>query len=275
MNSGMILGFIGAGNMAEALVRGVLAAGGAGPEQVMASDVSEERLRHVAGRYKIRAEADNNAVAGAAHALVLAVKPKDIAGALAGIRDARRSDGLVISIAAGVSTGLIEKALGPGARVVRVMPNTPALVGSGVSGYCAGARARGADMELVRGLFGAVGGVFEMEEKMMDAVTALSGSGPAYVFYLAEAMTDAGIEMGFSEADARAMAAGTLAGAAKMLCETGIDERELRARVTSKGGTTEAAVAVLERAGVKANIIRAIKAAAARSAEMSKTAFKT
>lgn len=264
------LGFIGAGNMAEALIRGMLAAGAAGPEQIIAFDISEARRSRMRELFGIRVAADSAEAARRADALILAVKPKDIETALTSIKDAVRPEALVLSIAAGVRTGRLERGLAEGARVIRVMPNTPALVGKGVCALCAGARATTADMAAARALFGAVGLALEIEERLMDAVTAVSGSGPAYVFYLAEAMICAARELGLEEAAARAMTAAVIEGAGRMLELPGADAEELRARVASKGGTTEAAMSVLEAGDVKACLIRAIKAAAARSAELSK-----
>ena len=176
---------------------------------------------------------------------------------------------LVVSIAAGITTHRIQQQLPAGLRVVRVMPNMPALAGAGVSVYCLGERATEADAKLVESLFQSVGVVVRLDEKHLDAVTALSGSGPAYVFFLAEFMMQAGYEMGLDHATAKTLTLGTIRGAARLLEEMGQEPEELRRRVTSKGGTTAAALEVLETGRVREIFVKAIRAAQKRSRELS------
>lgn len=267
--SGGNLVVLGAGNMAEALVSRVLDAGLLDADGIVVTDVRPERIEHFRARFGVRAGSDNAAAVASAAIVVLAVKPQNMADLLAGLAGRVPECALVVSIAAGVRTRRIEDGLGGEARVARVMPNTPALLGCGASAYCLGRRATEADAAAVERLFGAVGRVVRQSESLMDAVTAVSGSGPAYVFYLAEMMERAAVEMGIEPAIARLLTAATIEGAGRMLAQPGADPSELRARVASKGGTTEAAFRVLERAGVAEAFTDAVKAARARAAELS------
>jgi len=263
------LGLLGAGNMAEALVRGVLNAGVIPAEHIVAGDVSAERRDFFSADLGVRATADNVEVVKAADLVVVCVKPQQVDELLKQIAPAVRPDVHVISsICAGMSTARLEKSLPKGARVVRVMPNTPMLVGLGASCLCGGSQARPEDVTVVSALFSGASLTLQVEEKMMDAVTGLSGSGPAYLFYLVEAMVDAGVAEGFTREQALALAARTALGAAKMLEETGLEPAELRKRVTSPNGTTQAAVERLDADGVKAKITAAIRRAAERSREL-------
>ncbi len=262
--------FIGAGNMAEALARGLLGARAAKPQDLFVTDVAPARLAHFRERYGIAGGTDNAAAARTAAALVLAVKPQTMAEVCRGLAGALERDPLVVSIAAGVPTARIEEWLGGAPRVVRAMPNTPALVGAGVAALAPGRRATPEDLARAERLLGAVGAVVRVEEAAMDAVTAVSGSGPAYVFYLAEAMRSAAERLGLTPEVARTLVERTIAGAGRLLSESGAAPEELRRRVTSKGGTTEAAVGVLDARGVRAAIEEAVAAAAARSREMAR-----
>jgi pyrroline-5-carboxylate reductase len=268
--SGTLITFIGAGNMADALIRGLLARGVRRPGEVLATDVSPERREAMAARHGIRTSADNAAACEGADWVVLAVKPQvlpDVLKALAGrLSPAAR----VLSIAAGIRTAKIEDALGGAPRVVRAMPNTPALVGRGASALCAGRHARPADLDEAERLLSAVGLVVRVGEDDMDAVTALSGSGPAYVFVLVEAMLAAAARMGLEPATARALTRATVAGAAELLAPDDADPSELRRRVTSKGGTTEAALRVLDDRHVLESIVQAIRRAQERSRELAR-----
>lgn len=263
--------FIGAGNMAEALVRGVLGAGVSRPRSIRVSDVDGARVAYFRERYGVAGSGDNPEEAGNADIVVLAVKPQAIADVLGGIRGKLREDALVVSVAAGITTRAIESMLGSGARVVRVMPNSPASVGRGAAAFACGNRAGEDDARTVATLFQAVGIVARVEESALDVVTALSGSGPAYVFYLVESMIKAGVEMGLRPDIARALTVATVEGAARMLAETGLDPRELRRRVTSEGGTTAAALDVLRNARVQERFVEAMLAAEKRSRELSAT----
>jgi pyrroline-5-carboxylate reductase len=264
------LGIIGAGNMAEAITRGVIRAGLFQPAQIIAADVSPARRELFTNDIGVRAIASNEEAARDARVLLLSVKPQQMAQALAGIGAVLDPGALVISIAAGITTAFIEKHLGAGRkwRVVRTMPNTPMLVGEGMTAVARGANANAADLAAARRIFESAGAVVEVGEDKLDAVTALSGSGPAYVFYLAEQMIAAGVEMGFSPEEARLLATKTVLGAAKMLSTSSDTPRELRGKVTSPGGTTQAAVTHLDAAGVGPALVRAIRAAEQRSREL-------
>ena len=259
------LAVIGAGNMAEALLRGALAAKLLDPRKVTAADPSAAR-REVFGGLGVRTAPDNRAAVKDAEAVVLAVKPQQLGAVLAEV-GAAAAGKLVISIVAGAPSAKIAAGL-PGARVVRTMPNTPLLVGMGATGMAAGSGATPADMALARQLFEASGLVLQLHESELDAVTAVSGSGPAYLFYLAEAMIEAARAEGLPEIQSRKLVAATLRGASELLARGEETPEELRRRVTSPGGTTAAAVEVLDSAGAKAKMVAAVRRAAARSREL-------
>jgi pyrroline-5-carboxylate reductase len=260
------LALIGAGNMAEALVRGALAAGIVEPDQVIASDPAPPRRELFASLGIVLAD-DNLEAAGAVGTIVLAVKPQVLESVLEEL--AGRVDGkLVVSIVAGATSARISRALGPDARIVRTMPNTPLLVDMGATAIAPGPGATSRDMTLVRALFGAGGQVFEMTEEHMDAVTAVSGTGPAYLFYLAEAMMEASEAEGFSATEAKRLVGATLKGAGELLYRSEHSARDLRRRVTTPGGTTAAAVEVLDGAGVHDKLVAAVRRAAERSREL-------
>ena len=264
------LGIIGAGNMAEAIARGVMAKNVLRAEQMIAADVSPQRREVFQGELKVRAIEQNADVARQSRVVLLSVKPQQMADALAALAPAMAGQTLVISIAAGISTGFIERHLGAGTpwRVVRVMPNTPMLVGEGMSGISRGANASDQDVATVRRLFESAGEVIEVTEDKMNAVTAMSGSGPAYFFLLVEQMIAAGVDMGLSAQHARQLAAKTALGAAKMLATSSDAPEELRRRVTSPGGTTHAAITHLQAQSVPQAIVDAIKAAERRGKEL-------
>jgi pyrroline-5-carboxylate reductase len=262
-------GVIGAGNMAEAIIRGLVTSRFLPATAVVASDPADERRQLLAKATGIACVADNFAPAACPRVL-LAVKPQVMPAVLAGIAPAVGADALVISIAAGVTTGAIDRSLGSKGRIVRVMPNTPMLVGAGVSAICPGPRATDADLEWARQLFAASGQVVMVQEPMIDAVTAVSGSGPAYFFYLIEAMAQAGVAEGLPADVATQLAIATCAGAARLLTQTGTPPDQLRAKVTSPKGTTQAAIEAMDAAGVKDALVNAIRAAAARSRELGK-----
>lgn len=262
--------FLGAGNMAEAIVRGLLRGKAVAPAQVTVTDVRPERLAHFRKRYRVRAEADNHAAVAKASVVVLAVKPQDLRELLRGLRGAVPGGAVVLSIAAGVRTAGIEKLLGRGARVVRAMPNTPALVGAGIAGICKGKKATERDMQVAEAILGTAGLTVRVKESDMDAVTALSGSGPAYVFFIVEAMLEAARHLRVKPETAKTLIHRTIDGAVKLLVETGEEAETLRARVTSKGGTTAAAIEQLAAGGVSDAVVKAIKAAHRRSRELSR-----
>jgi pyrroline-5-carboxylate reductase len=260
--------FIGGGNMAEALLRGILASNRIRPEEILATDVREERLAHLTSTYRIAASSDNAAAAREAETILLAVKPQVMSRALDDLKHVIGDSQLLISIAAGLSTTTIAAHFPHAVRVVRVMPNTPALVLEGVSALARGSCATAQDLETARQLFEAVGKVVVVDESLMDAVTGLSGSGPAYVFLIIEALADAGVKVGLPRDVAQALAAQTVRGAARMVLETGKHPGELKDMVASFGGTTIAGLHALEQGGVRAALITAVEVAARRSQEL-------
>ena len=266
---GRTLGLLGAGNMAEALARGIIQSGAISARSVTASDVSPERRAFFKETLGANATDDNLAVVNAADILVLCVKPHQVDAVLAGIAPAFQSGKHVLaSICAGISTARMEALLPVGARVVRVMPNTPMLVGLGACGVAGGKHASADDRAVIEALFATAALTLQVDEFMMDAVTGLSGSGPAYLFYLVEAMIAAGVAEGFSAEHARALSVRTVLGAAKMLDDTKLPPEELRRRVTSPNGTTQAAIEQLDAGNVKNLLASAVRRAAERSREL-------
>ncbi len=262
--------FVGAGNMAEALLGGLLRAGLCPPDRVVVTDLLPERLDLFASRFGVTTSADNAEAVRGADVVVLAVKPQSMDALLAELRESLPQEALVISIAAGIPTQRIEAALGGAPRVVRAMPNTPCLVGAGVSAIAPGAAATEADLRCAERLLRASGAVVRVPEQKMDAVTAVSGSGPAYFFYFIEAILTVAEEIDLDQETARTLAVATMEGAARLLRETGLPPDELRRRVTSKGGTTEAAIGVLEERHVSASLQDAVIAAKCRSQALSR-----
>lgn len=264
------MGFIGAGNMAEAMVKGLLEKKVVEPSRLTLSDPSDERREHFRNQ-GLNTTTDNAALVREADIIVLAVKPQVMASVLEPLRRDFRAGQLVISIAAGIRTEKLDAWCGGIPSIVRVMPNTPALVGRGVSALCSGPRAGDEAMTLAASLFKAVGTTLMVDEAQMDAVTAISGSGPAYVFHWLEAMLAAARQQGFDEATARALVYGTLSGAAALAEGSTEGPDVLRQRVTSKGGTTEAALRVLQERDFAGIMAEAVEAAARRSRELSST----
>lgn len=260
------LAFIGAGNMAGAIVEGILRSGIVPAGEIVMADVSAARLAEVAAKYGVGTAAGNAEAVRGADTVVLAVKPQQLDEAVAAAAGAFGAGQLVVSICAGVKTRRLE-AMVPG-RVVRVMPNLPALAGAGVAAVCGGSRASGADVEAVCALLAGTGTVVRAEEAQMDAVTGLSGSGPGYVFAFIEALEAAGIAQGFEPGTARMMAIGTVLGAAKLAAGGDVPPAEWRRRVSSPGGTTLAGLAAMEAGGFSAAVDAAVRAATARSAEL-------
>ena len=261
------LGVIGAGNMAEALLGGVIRGNVLPHSAIIVSDVIFQRRQLFTQSLGIMAVDDNLAAAACPHVL-LAVKPQVMGQVLDEIAGAVAPDAVVISIAAGITTSHIDQRLGGRGRIVRVMPNTPMLVGQGMSALAAGPRAAPDDIRWAQKLLAAGGQTCVVDEEQMDAVTAVSASGPAYFFYLIEAMIAAGAAEGLDADTAARLARQTCAGAAKLLIESDEPPEGLRARVTSPGGTTQRAVETLDDAGVKDSLIKAIRAAAQRSREL-------
>lgn len=261
------IGFIGAGQMAAALAKGFAAAGLAGPKNLVAADPSASAMQDFAATTGAATAADNRKLVASADVVFLAVKPQQMPDVLAEIGGAI-GDKLVVSIAAGVRLDTLAAGLGDKTRLIRVMPNTPCLIGRGASGYCLSPRATAADGELVNRLLSASGAAFEVQEKLLDAVTGLSGSGPAFVFMIIEALSDGGVSMGLPRHIATALAAHTVRGAAELLIETGRHPGQLKDSVASPGGTTIAGIQALERGGLRAALIAAVQAAAERSIEL-------
>jgi len=264
------IGFIGAGAMASALAGGLLA-GGIPRSRVCAADPDIPRAELLAKDLDIRVGSDNAALVNECDVVVLAVKPNIVSVALESVRAAGVDTvrPLWVSIAAGVTLGKLEAAIGDGARIVRAMPNTPALVRCGATAICANAHAGAHDLAAARSLFDSVGTTWECpEESLIDAVTGLSGSGPGYVFLFLEAMIRGGAAQGLPEDAARDLAIQTVLGAAKLAQETGRDPAELREQVTSKGGTTQAGLEALRGGGFPESVEGAIAAATARSKEL-------
>jgi len=257
---------LGAGKIGEALLAGLLAAGHPADDLVF-SERHPDRAAELTARLGVTSAPISAAVGGAA-IVVVAVKPQDIEPVLAELRPTLAPDALVVSLCAGLPTSLFEAALSPGTPVIRVMPNTPMLVGEAMSAVSAGSHATDAQLDEVEKLLGAVGRVVRVPETQQDAVTALSGSGPAYFFFLVEAMIDAGILLGLPRAVAADLIVQSAFGAARMLRESGDHPVILREAVTSPAGTTIAAIRELERHGVRAALIAAIEAAHDRSVQL-------
>jgi pyrroline-5-carboxylate reductase len=260
------IAFIGGGNMATALIQGLIATHTARREQLLVSDIRAEGLVQLRDKYGVRTTLDSRA-ACQSDILVLSVKPQNFAGLLPTIAQHLAPSTLVISIAAGVPLRAIEAAL-PQSRVVRAMPNTPALVSAGATALAPGSKASQEDMALATKIFASVGQVVQVEEAHLDAVTALSGSGPAYVFLMAEALASAGAELGLTPEVARVLAAQTIFGAGKLLAESPDAPAELRRKVTSPGGTTAAGLAALEARDFAGAITACLRAANARGQEL-------
>ena len=262
------LGVIGAGKMGSALIRGILKAGVLSPDKITASDVDPVLLASLKQDTGIKTTSDNSIVVKSAEIILLALKPDMIRPVLQEVKGLLTKDHLIVSIAAGVPIKAIEEAAGLDARIVRVMPNTPALIGQGAAAFSPGKRATKEDVENVKAILDAVGVSIELSEKHLDAVTGLSGSGPAFVFMVIEALADGGVKMGLPRAVAMLLAAQTVAGAAKMVLETKKHPGELKDQVASPGGTTIAGISALERGGLRATLIEAVEAATKRSMEL-------
>ena len=263
------IGFIGAGNMAGALIRGLLTASQYAAEDMWVSDPADGQLRRLKRTYKIEGTRDNRELVRKSQIIVLAVKPQVMAAVLDEIRAETSPRKLFISIAAGFPLRRLEAGLGGQGRVVRVMPNTPALVGKGITVAVAGGKATPADLKQTLKLFRAVGEAVSITgEDLLDAVTALSGSGPAFVYSFAESLIEGGVRGGLPQALAAQLAYATLGGAAAMLKESGMSPRELREMVTSPGGTTLAGLAALDTNHFRDAVISAVEAANRRAREL-------
>jgi pyrroline-5-carboxylate reductase len=265
---GKRVGFLGAGNIGDAMIKGLLQSGLVPAGAIHTSDARPDRLAQIVKQYGIQSAADNLALVRASDVIVLAVKPQIIATVLKEIAPAVDDTKLVVSVAAGVATSTLRANLPRARRLIRVMPNTPALV---LEGATAIARAEGldpGDLETAQELFGAVGRVVVLDEDALDAVTGLSGSGPAYVAIVIEALADGGVKMGLDRATAMTLAAQTVLGAAKLIIDTGMHPGQVKDMVASPGGTTIAGIAALEEGGVRRTFISAVERATLRSREL-------
>lgn len=264
------IGFLGAGNMAEALIRGLLQGGVVEPGHLIASAPRLDRQAELRERYKITAVGDNIAVARQADIVVLAVKPQILEKVVREIASTIAPGALIISVAAGVDTTTIESHLPSGARVVRAMPNTPALVRAGATAIARGRHATDGDLAEAKTIFDAVGLTIVTDEVHLDAVTGLSGSGPAYIFLILEALADAGVKVGLSRRNAQRLAAQTVMGSAKLLLDTDEHPGKLKDMVTSPGGTAIAGLHTLEEGGLRTTLINAVETATKRARELGK-----
>lgn len=265
------IGFIGCGKMATAIARGLVAADFASPSQISGSDPSEGCRAEFAESTGGAVFSSNGEVASRAQVLILAVKPQHMPAVLDDLRPHVTEQHLVISVAAGVPMARLAAGLGADRRLIRVMPNTPCLVQAGASAFARGGTASQADAALTERLFSTIGIALEVAEPLLDAVTGLSGSGPAYVFQFIEALSDGGVAAGLPRGIATRLAAQTLLGAARMVLETGEHPGSLKDAVTSPGGTTIAGLHELERGGLRAAVMNAVTAATRRSQELGRS----
>jgi len=265
---GKKVGFVGAGNMGEALIKGLTEANLVPPEAIYATDVRLERMRELDRQYGIQVASNNAELVRHADVVILAVKPQIIDPVLREIAAAVTRRKLVISIAAGVSIAKLRAGLGKEARLIRVMPNTPALVLEGVTAIAKGDGLEPGDLDIAGEIFSAVGRVVVLDEELMDAVTGLSGSGPAYVAVVIESLADGGVKMGLDRITAMTLATQTVLGAAKLLLETGLHPGALKDMVSSPGGTSIAGISALEEGGIRTTFIKAVERATQRSREL-------
>jgi pyrroline-5-carboxylate reductase len=262
------IGFLGAGKMATALARGFVNAKLVKAGQLLAADPFEAARKQFAAGTGAKTVAANLDAAKAANVLLLATKPDQVGVALAEISSAFTKKHLLISIAAGVTLAKLEAGLPSGARVIRVMPNTPALVGAGAAGFALGKNATAADGELAKKLLSAIGIALQVKESLLDAVTGLSGSGPAYVYQFIEALSDGGVAAGLPRDVATQLAAQTVLGGAKMVLETGVHPGALKDQVTSPGGTTIEGLHELEKGKLRGVVMSAVRAATEKSKKL-------
>lgn len=262
------IGFIGGGKMGEALCKGIIKAGLSDASNIVISDVVVERCRLLSKEIGIKTTQNNKDVTSFADVIILAVKPQIMNDVLNNLKNDINQRHLVVSIAAGIPLRFIESRLQAGTRIIRVMPNTPCLVAASSTAYALGKYATDADSQLVHNLFNAVGRVFKLDEKYLDAVTGLSGSGPAYVYMFIEALSDGGVKMGLPRDVATVLAAQTVMGAAKMVLETGQHPAQLKDAVTSPGGTTVEGISKLEEGGFRSTVINAVESATIKSKKL-------
>ncbi len=264
------LGIIGGGTMAENILRGLLHAQLLSADRITVSDLSADKLTHLKNAYKVKTTLDNHEIVSGAEVIVLAVKPQNMKVLLDEIKEVSTPAKLYLSIAAGISSEAIAGALGGKGRIIRIMPNVAARVLQSASALCRGPASTPDDLKLARQLFAAIGSVVVVGEDSMDAVTGLSGSGPAYVFLAIEALADAGVRAGLARATALTLAAQTCLGAARLVLDTGSHPGVLKDQVTSPGGTTIAGIHALETGGLRGTLMNAVAAAEQRSKELGK-----
>ena len=265
---GKRLGFVGCGNMGEALVKGLVEASVVPADLILVFDTRNERLADLDRRYGVRCAKSNVELVREADVVLLAVKPQIMAPVLSEISSSLSRRQLVVSIAAGISTATIRAGAGTDLRLIRVMPNTPALVLEGATAIAKGKDLEAGDLETAEEIFGAVGKVVVLDEELMDAVTGLSGSGPAYVAVVIESLADGGVKMGLDRLTAMTLATQTVLGAAKLLLETNLHPGALKDMVSSPGGTSIAGIAALEEGGIRTTFIKAVERATLRSREL-------
>jgi pyrroline-5-carboxylate reductase len=269
------IGFIGSGNMGEALISGLLSSGTSVAQHIICSDVRQDRLDELKERYAIATTQNNLTVIERSDIVVYAIKPQIMAEVLRETAAALNMDKLVISIAAGVPLPAMEAVIKKKLRLIRAMPNVCVAVQEGATAIAAGAHCQPGDVEMAMAVFNAVGRcVFLKENYLMDAITGLSGSGPAYIFMIVDALADAGVKVGLSRKEASLLASQTLLGAAKMLLETKIHPGQLKDMVTSPGGTAIAGLHTLEKGGLRTTLINAVEAATLRSKELGEMMIK-
>jgi pyrroline-5-carboxylate reductase len=264
------IGFIGAGNMGEAMIKGLLQSGASGPENVVVSDVRPDRLNFIQELFDVSVSQQNSDVIDQADLVVLAVKPQIMETVLVELSDHLDMSKLIISIAAGISLATIESHLKKDLRLIRAMPNIAALVLESATAICPGKHASDEDLKLAKAVFDSIGKTVVIEEGLMDAITGLSGSGPAYLFLIIDALADAGVKVGLSRDNALTLSAQTVLGAAKLLIETGEHPGRLKDMVTSPGGTAIAGLHTLEEGGLRTTLINAVEMATRRSRELGK-----
>jgi len=270
MFKGKKIVIIGGGKMGSIIAQGLIDNKIVSSKDIIITDIDTSRLDFLRSSIKLKVSTNNEKAAKNADIIILAVKPQNMAATLKEISSVIDKSQLVISIAAGITTNFIENSLAKGVRVVRVMPNTPALVGKGAAAVAGGSRAKAGDVKLTRAIFNAVGISVEVKEKHMDAVTGLSGSGPAYFFLIIEALIEAGLKTGLSRSLSKQLAAQTMLGAAHLCIESDKEPAQLREMVTSPGGTTAAGLKVMEEENIREIIIAAVEAATKRSKELAK-----
>jgi pyrroline-5-carboxylate reductase len=271
MLSGKIIGVIGAGNMGEILIRGLLQSGKVKENSIIAYDVNQDRLKFIGKTYGIRIAASNTELVQKSSIVIIGVKPQNIDGLLEELSASSHEGHLFISIAAGVNTEKIANKMHHKSGIIRVMPNAPASVLAGITALCPGRNIMPDDLQRATSIFDCVGRTVVIKnEDLMNVVTGLSGSGPAFIFMLIESLSDAGVQLGISRKEASLLAAQTVYGAAKMILETGKHPSELKDLVATPGGTTFAGLKMLEKGGFRATIMDAVEAATVRSRELGK-----